>query len=252
MEENVSGSTTRKWVSKLGFRYYTPAVKPKMNEEHKKNRLEWAHLHKNWSSEQWRQVIWSDESRFRVSGNDGTPLVLRKEGERYESCHTLRSVKFGGGSLMVWSCFWAGGLGPLVFIDGNMNQESYIDVLSQYYIPWVLDLYKNEDKMFTFQEDNATCHTGAYAKWWKRSHSMNVMEKWPAQSPDLNPIEHVWSELARKLRRRKNLIHNTEDLRRELLLAWENIDVEFTAKLIESMPRRCQAVIDSKGDVTKY
>jgi len=79
-----------------------------MNEEHKKNRLEWAHLHKNWSSEQWRQVIWSDESRFRVSGNDGTPLVLRKEGERYESCHTLRSVKFGGGSLMVWSCFWAG------------------------------------------------------------------------------------------------------------------------------------------------
>jgi hypothetical protein len=48
------------------------------------------------------------------------------------------------------------------------------------------------------------------------------------------------------------LFHNTEDLRRELLLAWENIDVEFTAKLIEIMPRRCQAVIDSKGDVTKY
>ena len=81
---------------------------------------------------------------------------------------------------------------------------------------------------------------------------MLIMEKWPAQSPDLNLIEHVWSELARKLRRRKNFIHNTEDLRRELLLAWENIDVEFTAKLIESMTRRCQAVIDSKGDVTKY
>ena len=153
---------------------------------------------------------------------------------------------------MVWSCFWAGGLGPLVFIDGNMNQESYIDVLSQYYIPWVLDLYKNEDKVFTFQEDNATCHTGAYAKWWKRSHSMNVMEKWPAQSPDLNPIGHVWSQPARKLLRRKNSICNTEDLRREFLLAWENIDVDFTAKLIESMLRRCQAVIDSKEDATKY
>ena len=81
---------------------------------------------------------------------------------------------------------------------------------------------------------------------------MNVMEKWPSQSPDLNPTEHVWSELARKLRRRKNLIHNTEDLRRELLLVWENINVEFTAKLIENISRRCQAVIDSKGDVTKY
>ena len=123
MRKNVSRLTTRKWVSKLGFRYYTPAVKPKINKEHKKIKLEWAHLHKNWSSEQWRQVIWSDESRFRVSGNDGTLIVLRKEGERYESCHTLRSVKFGGCSLMVWD------IGPLVFIDGNMNQKLYIDVL---------------------------------------------------------------------------------------------------------------------------
>ena len=116
----------------------------------KKNRLERAHLHKNWSSEQLRQVIWSDESRFHVSGNSRTPLVLGKEGERYESCHTLRSVKFGGSSLMVWSCFWAGGLGRLVFIDDNTNQEPYINVLSQYYIPWVLKLYKNKDKTFTF------------------------------------------------------------------------------------------------------
>jgi hypothetical protein len=74
--------------------------------------------------------------------------------------------------------------GFYVFIDDNMNQKLYIDVLSQYYIPWVLELYKNEGKTFIFQEDNATCHAGAYSKWWKRSHSMNVMEKWSAQSPD--------------------------------------------------------------------
>ena len=91
-------------------------------------------FHKNWSSEQQRQVIWSDKSRVCVSGNDRTPLVLRKEGDRYESCHTLLSVKFGDSSLMVWSCFWAGGLGPLVFIDDNMNQKLYIEVLLQYYI----------------------------------------------------------------------------------------------------------------------
>ena len=66
-------------------------------------------------------VFWSDGSRFRVAGNDRTPLVLRKEGKRYESCHTLSSVKFSGGSLMVCSCFLAGGLKSLVFTDGNMN-----------------------------------------------------------------------------------------------------------------------------------
>ena len=119
----------------------------------------------------------------------------------------------------------------MVFIDGNMNQESYIDVISQYYIPWVLDLYKNEDKVFAFQKDNATCHTGAYVKWWKRLHSMNVMEKWSTQSLDLNPIEHIWSELARKLRRRKNLIHNTEDLWRELFSSLER------TLMLSSLPR---------------
>jgi transposase len=49
---------------------------------------------------------------------------------------------------------------------------------------------------------------------------MDVMEKWSAQSPDLNPIEHVWSNLTRKLRRQKHLIHNTEGPRRELLITW--------------------------------
>ena len=131
---------------------------------------------------------------------------------------------------MVWSCFGAGGLEPLVFIDGNMSQELHINVLLRYHIPWVLDLYKNEDKAFAFQEDNAICHTDAYAKWWERSHPMDAMKKWPVQSPDLNPIEHIWSELSRKLGRRKHLIYNNEDLRQELLTAGENIDVEFTAK----------------------
>ena len=82
---------------------------------------------------------------------------------------------------------------------------------------------------------------------------MNVMEDWPSQSSDLNSNEeHIWSELARKLGDRKHVINNTEDLWRKLLVAWENIDIEFAVKLIESVPRKCQTIIDSKGEVTKY
>ena len=148
----------------------------------KKNRLESAHLYKNWSSEQWKQVILSDKSKFRVSGNDKTPLlVLRKESKRYEGCHTLRSLKFRGCSLMVWPCFGLG-VWDLWFLLMVIWIKNHIfDLFLPYYIPWVLELYKNKNKTFTIQEDNA--------KWWKRSHSINVMEKWPAQSPDPNPIE---------------------------------------------------------------
>ncbi|KAG2196837.1 hypothetical protein INT46_005464, partial [Mucor plumbeus] len=105
MSKDVSRTTVKNWIKKLGFKY----------------------KHVGWTDKLWEQVVWSDESRFRVFGHDGKPKVLRKQGERYESCHLLRTVKYGGGSLMVWSCFWAGGYGPLVFVDGNMNQDSYVD-----------------------------------------------------------------------------------------------------------------------------
>jgi hypothetical protein len=148
--------------------------------------------------------------------HDGKPKVLRKQGERYESYHLLKTVKYGGGSLMVWSCFWANGYGPLVFVDGNTNQDLYVDRFSQQFLPWYYKLPHLKDGEYIFQEDNAPCHTDGYAKWWKSSHSLNVLKDWPARSPDLNPIEHIWSELARQLRSRRPDIKNTKDLRQTL------------------------------------
>ena len=60
---------------------------------------------------------------------------------------------------MVWSCFWAGDYGPLVFVDGNMNQDSYVDYLSQKFLPWYYKLPHLEDREYIFQEDNVPCHT---------------------------------------------------------------------------------------------
>jgi len=252
MSKDVSRTTVKNWIKKLGFKYRSAASKPKLSDDQKKNRLEWAIEHVGWTNKQWEQVVWSDESRFRVFGHDGKPKVLRKQGERYESCHLLRTVKYGGGSLMVWSCFWAGDYGPLVFVGGNMNQDSYVDCLSQKFLPWYYKLPHLEDGEYIFQEDNAPCHTGGYASWWKNSHSLNVLKDWPAQSPDLNPIEHIWSELARQLRSRRPDIKNTEDLRQTLIEIWEELVPEFAKTLVSSMSKRCQGVIDAKGDATKY
>jgi hypothetical protein len=65
---------------------------------------------------------------------------------------------------MIWSCFWAGEYGPLVLIDGDMNQDLYVDCLSQTLLPWYNELPNSEDRKYIFQEDNAPCHTGSYAK----------------------------------------------------------------------------------------
>lgn len=81
------------------------------------------------------------------------------------SCHVLRSVKYDGGSVMIWSCIWSSGYGPLVFVDGNMDQDVYVDDMSQNLLPFLYNLPGIEGDNYIYQEDKAPCHTGSYAKW---------------------------------------------------------------------------------------
>ncbi|OAD78129.1 Homeodomain-like DNA binding domain-containing transcription factor [Phycomyces blakesleeanus NRRL 1555(-)] len=70
------------------------------------------------------------------------------------------------------SCFWASGFGPLVFLDGNANQDQYVNTLAQNFLPWFQNLSWEQNRSFVFQEDNASCHTGLYLRWWKDSHEI--------------------------------------------------------------------------------
>ncbi|KAG2191814.1 hypothetical protein INT47_011938, partial [Mucor saturninus] len=103
MDKPHAATTVRRWLKELGFKHYFPSLKPLLTDNQKERRLLWAREHVNWTYEQWKKVIWSDEPRFGIHDNDGFPHLLRKEGERYQSCHVLRFVKYGGGSVMVWS-----------------------------------------------------------------------------------------------------------------------------------------------------
>ena len=206
----------------------------------------------NWSVDDWRRVVWSDESRFTVDGNDGGARVLRKAGERYENRHVKPTTKWGNGSVMIWSCFWAGGFGPLVFADGSVDQDAYVNILSGKFLPWFQKLSEDEDTDFIFQEDGATCHTGSYTTWWKNSHSIRRFDYWPTQSPDLNPIEHLWSCLERLIQHRRVFIKNIHELKAALEEVWGEIHVDLAARLVGNMNDRCQAVIDAKGGPTKY
>ncbi|OAD69798.1 hypothetical protein PHYBLDRAFT_70553 [Phycomyces blakesleeanus NRRL 1555(-)] len=114
---------------------------------------------------------------------------------------------------MICSCFWTGGFGPLALLEGNVNQEVYVDTLSQKFVPWVKNLSEQHQKDFKLQEDGASCHTGAYAKWWKETHEIKGFEYWSAQSLDLNPIEHVWWALEVKLSKVRASIQNVNELK---------------------------------------
>jgi hypothetical protein len=149
---------------------------------------------------------------------------------------------------MVWGCMSAAGVGNLVFIDGIMNAEVYKNILAQ-------NLLVSADKLgladeFHFQQDNDPKHTARIVKEFLASQPRFKVMQWPAQSPDLNPIEHLWEEVGRRLK--KHMIRNAAELREKIVEEWNLITHDVTANLVASMPRRVAEVLRRKGQTTKY
>lgn len=102
---------------------------------------------------------------------------------------------------------------------------------------------------FHFQQDNDPKHTTSIVKEWIIYNVPHVLETSP-QSPDINPIEHLWVEIGRQLS--KYNINSKEVLKTKIFEVWNNIKEDITENLIDSMQRRWQAIINAHSDPTKY
>ena len=142
-------------------------------------------------------------------------------------------------------------MGPLVLIKGTLDAKKYIDLLKKYLIPFINELKNNNNDEFIFQEDNAPCHTAIITRNWKIKSNINVLP-WPAQSPDLNPIENLWNELKRKLKKNEIKAKNKKESFNLLKDEWYKTNPRIINNLIESMPCRINAVLKSKGNQTRY
>ena len=95
-----------------------------------------------------------------------------------------------------------------------------------------------------FQQDNAPCHKANVCQAWFTDNNVEVM-KWPACSPDLNPIESVWNWIDKELL--KAQYSSLAELERALHQVWCTIPRSLCVSLFESMPKRIQACIEAKG-----
>ena len=100
-------------------------------------------------------------------------------------------------------------------------------------------------------EDGAPVHRSKVAKDFSMTHQIEVFPH-PAQSPDLNPIEHVWHRLKTRINQRPVRPKNLDEMWVALQEEWGKIDINFINNLVNSMPRCVQAVIKAKGSSTKY
>lgn len=245
---NISKITLRRYLHKLNIYGRIGVKKPFVNAANRMKRLSWAKKRKDWVDE-WEKIIWSDESRFVVFGGDGKRYVWRTVDEKYDPKCLIPTFKSGQESVMIWGCFTKNKLGPLVRLEGRVTANIYIEMLENYLLPFINDLENKND--YTFQEDNAPIHTAKIAKKWKNDNNIKSLP-WPAQSPDLNPIENLWDELERQVRKHKPLPKNPDNLWEILQEEWLKIDENKYKNLVDSMPRRIEAVIINKGNPTKY
>ncbi len=222
------------------------ATKPLLNQRQRQKHLTWAVEKKNWTVAQWFKVLFSDEIKFCISfGNQG-PRVWRKSGEAQNPCCLKSSVKFPQ-SVMIWAAMSSAGVGPLCFLKSTVNAAIYQEILEHFMLPSADKLYG--DANFIFQQDLAPAHTAKGTKSWFNDHGVTVLD-WPANSPDLNPIENLWGIVKRKMRDTRP--NNADDLKTTVKETWASIPPQQCHKLITSMPRRIEAVIKAKGAPTKY
>ena len=162
--------------------------------------------------------------------------------------YVLETDLFSGGSVMIWGGISHVERTDLKIIDGNRNATCYRD---ESIAPIVLPFLRSHRFSHVFQQDNARCHVARVSMNFLNDNHLRTLP-WPALSPDLSPIEHLWDELGRRVRNGLNPPETLDELRRALIQEWNNIPQAFIRNLIGSMRRRCQAVINTRGGHTRY
>lgn len=243
----LSKETVRRTLRMSGFNGRIARRKPFISEVNRKKRLEFARTYINHPPEFWENVIFTDESKFNIFGSDGKKIVWRKANTELNKENLCATVKHGGGNVMVWGCMAAAGVGNIVFIESTMDKMQFLDILKNNLKPSAIKLGLSDK--FWYQQDNDPKHTAGIVKLWLLYNTPKQL-KTPPQSPDINPIEHLWSVLERKIRQFP--ITNKERLKSVISTEWEKISADVTKKLVDSMPRRLEAIIKAKGYPTKY
>lgn len=245
----VHPQTLTKAFAKEGYLRRKARKKPLLTNKHKAARLAFAKEHIDWDLNQWERVLWTDEASIKC-GWFGQVYVTRTVGEELlEDCLTARFRKYS--SVMIWAAIslkkaWGMHMFEQGGVNGQRYREEILPLLNEIRCNFIIE---NDGEELIFMQDNASIHK-AHATIELLNQMGLIRIDWPANSPDLNPIENLWSML--KDRIGKHFPKTREEVITAVQQEWDSLKDFDMATFVSSIKERCQAVIDAEGGHTRW
>ncbi|GFW92586.1 transposable element Tcb2 transposase [Trichonephila clavipes] len=189
----------------------------------------------------------TDSEAWRVVGS--RIFIWRDRGSRNNPAFVHESVRFGGGGVLVYGGISIDGRTDLyIFRGGPLTARRYRDeILRPIVVPHAAAI---EDD-FILMDDNCRPHRANLVEDFLFEEGIVRME-WPACSPDMNAIEHVWNALGRRVAGPQPPPKTLQEQERALLEEWDRIPQLVINSLIDSMPQRCSTLLAVRGNHTPY
>lgn len=245
----VSARSVRRCLVKEGFRYCQPKKMLKLTPKQVANRLRWCKENRKTS---WGGVMFTDSKIFLREPATGA-FSWQQKGKR-----SGRPVPSWSDKLHVYGGVTKYGRTKLYFVTGTSRQKStfinsttgkpYAGVCAKEFMGVARQLAADASKLFmqtrfshswTFQLDNARCHTTAEVKALLKELSPKVMEFWPPNSPDLSWIENVWGWMQREIVKLPQA-RDLETFKAQLQQVWDSLSVDMLERYVLGMPQRVQ------------
>ena len=196
-------SVQRILCNDLGLRAYKVQIEPLLTDEHKEKRIRFANwIRTNFRKEDTMKILFSDEKMFDIDG------VYNSQNERIWAVDRAEANTRGGirqrrkfpQKVMVWLAVCSKGVSPLVIFEkGTVDHDRYIKEVLPIALKYGSKVFGND---WTFQQDGATPHTHEKSQAWcaERFPSFIAKDRWPPNSPDLNPLDYcVWNEFVQAI-----------------------------------------------------